>query len=339
MSSRPSMDQLQSKRPQRQVAAKPKTYVPFQSRKVQSTVTRNSPPNSKVRSASPASPASPASTAAAVPPSNVSDVETEESEADDVINMAPGANSDICQAPPTEHPPEAAAVEKEGNPITPSTLDEYFMNATKSFERMIRDAVDSFMDKLHQLEVNVEASLDFERKRVDDLIENQDGMKKKMKTMEKEIAELRLEVEKNKVASNKSERFSRRNNVRLVGVPEAPQGVREDPVTMVEEILHSKFKIATKVERAHRDGKKVDGRPRHILLKFLSYREKVDIMRRARETLKDETYFITDDLTPTDLEEKRKWIKQVQELYNKGTKLRFYSGKWRQAGGIPFNFE
>ena len=157
--------------------------------------------------------------------------------------------------------------------------------------------------------------------------------------MEKEIVELQLEVQRNKVANNKSERFSRRNNVRLVGVPEAPQGVREDPVTIVEEILHTKFNVNTKVERAHRDGRKVDGRPRHILLKFLSYREKVDVMRRARETLRDENYFFTDDLTPTDLEEKKKWSKRVQEMYNKGTKLRFFSGKWRQAGGIPFNFE
>ena len=73
-------------------------------------------------------------------------------------------------------------------------------------------------------------------------------------------------------------------------------------------------------------------------MKFLSYREKVDIMRRARDTLKDENFFITDDLTPADLEEKKKWNRQVHELYSKGTNLRFYSGKWRQAGGVPFKF-
>ena len=336
MSSRPSMDPSQQKRPQRLAATKPKTYVPYHSsRKAQSVVARNSPPNLNARSASPASPTSPARPA--LPPPNNGDVESEETEVDDVINMAPGAISDECEQPPTEDPPNATAVpvEKEG---IPSSLDQYFKDATEKFQQMIRSAVDNFMDRLHQLEVTMDASLEFERKRVDDLMENQDRMKSKMESMQKEIAELQLEVQRNKAASNKSERFSRRNNVRLVGIPEAPQGQREDPVSMVEEILQSKFKVKTKVERAHRDGKKVDGRPRHILLKFLSYREKVDIMRRARDTLKDENFFITDDLTPADLEEKKKWNRQVQELYSRGTKLRFYSGKWRQAGGVPFKF-
>ena len=316
------MDPPQGKRPQRQAATRPKMYVPS-SRKGQSVSTRDNPPNSNANTR----PTSPVRSAASTPDN--SDVESQE---DDVITMARGAISEADQpSTSTLHPPHADA----GLSLT---LDDYFTKTTAKFEKMIKNAVDSFVGKLQQLEVKMEASFDFERKRVDDLTENQNRMKSRMETMEKEITELRLEVQRNKAAVNKSERFSRRNNVRLVGIPEAPQGQREDPVTMVEEILHSQFKVKTKVERAHRDGKKVDGRPRHILLKFLSYREKVDIMRRARETLKDERYFITDDLTPTDLEEKKKWIKQVQELYNKGTKLRFYSGKWRQAGGIPFNF-
>ena len=103
--------------------------------------------------------------------------------------------------------------------------------------------------------------------------------------------------------------------------------------------MSTKFEVTTKVERAHRDGRRMDGRPRHILIKLLSYRDKVDIMRRARETLKNERYFIVDDLTPMDLAEKKKWNKKVQELYRNGTKLRFYAGKWRTAGGVVFNFQ
>ncbi|XP_041452966.1 uncharacterized protein LOC121406028 [Lytechinus variegatus] len=319
------MDPPQGKRPQRQAATKQKTYVQS-TRKGQSVSTRNSPPNSNSNMSN-TRPTSPVRSAASASTPENSDGEPQE---DDVIAMARGAISGTDQ-PSTLHIPHA-------NAGLSTALDDYFTKTTARFEKMIKSAVDSFVGKLQQLEAKMEASFEFERKRVDDLTENQNRMKTKIESMEKEISELRLEVQRNKVAVNRSERFSRRNNVRLVGIPEVPQGEREDPVTMVEEILHSKFKVKTKVERAHRDGKKVDGRPRHILLKFLSYREKIDVMRRARETLKDETYFMTDDLTPTDLEEKKKWIKQVQELYSKGTKLRFYSGKWRQAGGIPFNF-
>ena len=250
--------------------------------------------------------------------------------------MEPSQSQAAAESPQSHVATEPVMVKEV---MIPLNMEEYFQKATQRFEKMISSAVESFVDKLHQLEQNLGSSLEFERKRVDDLVESQNGMKIKLQTMEKEIAELQLEVQKNKMASNKSERFSRRNNIRMVGVPEPPQGTREDPVAIVEEILHTKFNLNTKVERAHRDGRKVDGRPRHILLKFLSYREKVDVMRRAREALKDENYFITDDLTPADLEEKKKWSKQVQEMYKKGTKLRFFSGKWRQAGGTPFNFE
>ena len=107
----------------------------------------------------------------------------------------------------------------------------------------------------------------------------------------------------------------------------------------VEEILQRKFQIPSKVERAHRDGRKVDGRPRHVLVKMLSYRDKVEIMKKTREVLKGENFFIIDDLTQSDLQEKRKWAKQAQELYLAGTKLRFFAGKWRQAGGTSYVFQ
>ena len=163
-------------------------------------------------------------------------------------------------------------------------------------------------------------------------------MEKRMDKMEREVNEMKAHVAKNAIATNKSERFSRRNNIRLVGVKEVPQGQREECVDIVEEILRAKFDMNCRVERAHRDGRRVDGRPRHILFKLLSYRQKVDVMKRAREALKNDSYFFVDDLSPLDLQEKQKFVKRVQELYRDGTKLRFFAGKWRNAGGVPYNF-
>ena len=52
---------------------------------------------------------------------------------------------------------------------------------------------------------------------------------------------------------NKAERFSRRNNLRLIGVPESED---ENVKAIVTDILTSKFKMENvEVERAHRDGK------------------------------------------------------------------------------------
>ena len=341
------MDHQQTKRPQRSAATRPKTYVhSHATRKASHNTLVRSPPNSNIQQ--PASPAQrtaagppmtppqstdqPASSAAGppAPPPDAIDRETSEAE----LELFAIDESDMA-AEPTE---PATLPNQQVNPMPPN-LEAYFKSATASFEKMIKSAVDSFIAKLGQMEESLGASIEFERKRIDDLKEKQGKFEERMEKMEKELQELRLEVSRNTVANNQSERLSRRNNIRFIGIEEATPGERENCAEIVEEILRSKFAAPTKVERAHRDGKKVDGRPRHILVKFLSYRDKVDIMRRARDTLKTERYFIVDDLTQTDLKEKKKWNKQVQDLYKDGTKLRFYAGKWRQTGGIPFNFE
>ena len=323
------MDHQAPKRPQRQAAVRPKSYAQCHGtrRVLPSTQSRSSPPNSNARTA-----VSPAAASQDNPPLEPevdpsSEAESTEHETDDVSNMAAEPSTPLTQRD------ECIPVAISAN------LDAYFKNATESFQRMIKNAVDSFIEKLDQLETNLGASIEFERKRVDDILASQSNMEKKMANMEKEITELQTQIKKNIDSNNKSERFLRRNNIRIVGIPEASQRDREDCVVLAEEILRTKFNVTTKVERAHRDGRKVDDRPRHVLVKLLSYRDKVEVMRRAREILKNEKYFMIDDHTQADLQEKKKWSQQVQHLYKNGTKLKFFAGKWRQTGGTPYNFE
>ncbi|XP_063970106.1 uncharacterized protein LOC129283319 [Lytechinus pictus] len=139
------------------------------------------------------------------------------------------------------------------------------------------------------------------------------------------------------VCINKAERFSRRNNVRLVGKPETAD---EDCIGIVQNIISEKFGINPRIERAHRDGKPSTDpdHPRHILFKLLSFRDKVAIMKSARSTLANESYFVVDDLTKEDLAEKRRYSQEVKRLYQQGTKLKFTAGKWRHRDGTTFDF-
>ena len=327
------MDQQLKSRPKRVAATKPKNYAVFHpTRKSPITAHAKSPPisNGQVTSPHPRSPAVAATPAPMEQRADDNDVLYAGPEIED--NMAATSESD-------EHPIVHVDSAESNPPLTSYNLEEFFASSTKRFERMINSAVERFIAKLNELEGNISASLDFERERIDKLQEKQAKMEKKMEEMEKEMNELKAQAAKNAIATNKSERFSRRNNIRLVGVKEVPQGQREECVDIVEEILREKFDMHCKVERAHRDGRRVEGRPRHILFKFLSYRQKVDVMKRAREALKNDPYFFVDDLTPLDLQEKQKYVKRVQELYRDGTKLRFYAGKWRNAGGAAYNFD
>ncbi|XP_072165023.1 uncharacterized protein [Diadema setosum] len=329
------MDQQLQKRPKRLAATKPKNYGTTHTIRKSPVTNSKSPPNSNALpgSAAATSTCSPGDVPTPAPMAQRDDGASYIAEPDIHDNMAamvdPGPEAPLA-------PPDIS-----DSILSPMSLklDAFFTSTTEKFERMIRNAVDSFISKLSDLEGKIGASLEFERERIDNLQTNQSKLEERMEKMEREMEEMSANVSRNAAAANKSERFLRRNNFRLVGIQEVPVGQRENCVDIVEEILREKFDMSCKVERAHRDGRRSEGKPRHILVKLLSYRQKVDVMKRAREVLKNEPYFMVDDLTPSDLQEKQKHVKKVQDLYKQGTKLRFFAGKWRQTGGVPFNFE
>lgn len=179
-------------------------------------------------------------------------------------------------------------------------------------------------------------------KAIADLRLSVDDLKRETKTLKEQCKNLTdrvriLEEDKTRHESliNKQERFSRRNNLRLVGVP-TTEG--EDCMAIAREILAEAGVPNCQVERAHRDGRVVNGRDRHLLVKLSFYQDKVTTLKNARRALADKPYYIVEDLTKADLQEKRRWKDQVQALYQSGTKLRFTAGLWRGSDGKPYQF-
>ena len=130
---------------------------------------------------------------------------------------------------------------------------------------------------------------------------------------------------------NRLERQTRRNNIRIIGVPESDG---ENVMEIVEGIISEiGLEDNVEVERAHRDGKVRyrDGvpHPRQILIKLLRYTDKINIMKSSKRALKDKSYRFVEDLTKTDLEEKQRWKQEVGDLYKKEVKLRFVGGMWK----------
>lgn len=71
------------------------------------------------------------------------------------------------------------------------------------------------------------------------------------------------------------------------------------------------------LERAHKDGRSVQKRDRHILVKLSYYQDKVTTFKHAREALSNNRYYIIDNLTKIDLAGERKRKSEVQDLRNK----------------------
>ncbi|KAI8498210.1 hypothetical protein Bbelb_241540 [Branchiostoma belcheri] len=190
----------------------------------------------------------------------------------------------------------------------------------REFERFVRDALKDLLKgqcdlktKVESFEASVNNSLEHIFERVEKLETKNETLETKTKQQESVVEQL---VEK----CNTLERFSRRNNFRIVGVP-------------------NDFNLeSATIERAHRDGKGFRGKPPHILTKMLSYRDKVAVMIKAKNALREKDYYVVDDLTKDDLREKKKWKTEVAAAYSRGEKCRFFAGKWRGGDGVPYKF-
>ena len=187
-------------------------------------------------------------------------------------------------------------------------------------------------NRIDKLEGNINESIEFQSKRID-------ALEQKMKDMDKLSARL-AKAEKIMVEHaeqlNKLERFSRRNNLRVIGLP---QQKGEDCLTLAKDLLRNKFNMPdVKLERAHRDGPKIDGKPQHFLIKLNCYQDKIKVLQQQRQILSNEPYYCVEDLTKSDLQEKRKWSAQASSAYKEGKKYRFVAGKWRGTGGSLAHF-
>lgn len=214
-------------------------------------------------------------------------------------------------------------------------LQRHVHNSISEFQDKVSHTLDDLFDQMKKLEYELNKSIEFQTARIDELSAKFEPLTKENSELKIQVQKLQEQVSEHHDLLNKQERLSRRNNIRIVGIP-AVAG--ENCVELVEECLSRHFnKPETTVERAHRDGRGTEGRSPHILVKFLSYRDKLDVLKNSRDALKNERFFIVEDLTKIDLTQKKKWSEQVKELYKQGTKLRFSAGKWRM-NGQPFAF-
>lgn len=201
-----------------------------------------------------------------------------------------------------------------------TTIELVKKNISKELERLQRDFNKSIED-LHLT--------------IDNLKEEHATLTEKYCSLGERVKQLEEDRSTHTSLLNNQERFSRRNNVRLVGV-KASEG--ENCLELAKTILEEAGVPSCKIERAHRNGKFVHGRDRHLLVKLSFYQDKITVLKNSRQALASKPYYVIEDLTQTDLKEKRKWGEKVQHLYQNGTRLRFSGGLWRGRDGKPYNF-
>lgn len=225
----------------------------------------------------------------------------------------------------------------------PSTHSDDFESFVRETLGTVQAGLSSVLDgqrelgqRVSALEKEISSALDFQSSRIDEV-------SSKVEELGSQLAEVEVEAKKiNEFDArlDRMERHSRRNNLRLVGFPYGTRSKdhHEDCIRIVQQVLHD-FKNTedVRIERAHRDGLKRDGRIQHILIKFLSYQDKINIIKQSRTVLQGKSFFV-DDLIKNDYMEKQKWSKQVKEAYERGVRYHFAAGRWRNTQGNQVTF-
>ena len=131
---------------------------------------------------------------------------------------------------------------------------------------------------------------------------------------------------------NRLERYTRSFNLRFLNVEESEgENCRE----VLGTLLHDHLGLeSSSIENAHRTGMRRDTGQRHLIARFHSRVTRNEIIRRARTADTRPPFVVIDDLTPADLQEKRRVSPAMKKLYEQGKRPRFYAGKL-YVGGRP----
>ena len=217
------------------------------------------------------------------------------------------------------------------------TKDDGFLRGL--IKEMFQQMKDEFLNSVHKRIDILEGKL-FEKD------EENDKLKKNISDLKKDIADKQDEIDERKAENiklkeeiesmninmeskmNDIEQYSRKNNIRISGLPEIGIETAEATTYNVVQEMNKTFPDLDlqpgHIDIAHRMGKKQKNRHRQIIVKFNSRMKKDQILQK-RKLLKGTDIFISEDLTPTNQLVlaciRRKMPDEVQQSWSKGGRL------------------
>ena len=131
------------------------------------------------------------------------------------------------------------------------------------------------------------------------------------------------------------ENRSRRNNLRIVGIPEKPGETLEESDELMKSTLIEKLGLNTgpPIERAHRTGKssrsgssQTRDVPRPIVCQLYDWKEKEHILKQAR-ILKPTSLFVNEDVAQTTMAKRREQMSRLRQAKQDGETAYFILDK------------
>ena len=187
------------------------------------------------------------------------------------------------------------------------------------------EAREEALDRLNNTVEEVLGELFSLRKENEKMAKEIDGLKKINEELKIETMNQRKQIEVNHKENNDLEQYTRRQNVKIYGLPENGQETATETEQHVTELIRTKLNIditERDIDIAHRLGKKIHNHTRGVIVRLISRKMKDRIIKEKKK-LKGTGISIMEDLT-----------KSNYHLYKKALESQKVSQIWTRNGQI-----
>ena len=176
-------------------------------------------------------------------------------------------------------------------------------------------------EEINDLKKSIEFTENVLEEKVAKVEQNVCELQGKFKKVEEDVVYMNDYIEDAENIHNKLvelEDRSRRNNIRIHGIKEHNKESWEECERRVHSMLKDWLDIENvEIERAHRTGRKSRSKPRTIVCKLLRFKDKQNILRKAK-LLKGTNIFINEDYCQDTVECRKELWEEVKVLRSQG---------------------
>ena len=218
---------------------------------------------------------------------------------------------------------DSSADGAEGDYVTLATVRELLKVQESTFKSLFESMIQSLTLRVDSVVTDVQemkTSLQYTQKDVEEL----KPLHVKLEDVNKELDKISKDHASYSQKMEYLENQSRRNNIRVNGIPESDNETWEDAEVKVKRAIKEKLDQEVDIERAHRverrktkSGQANQNQPRTIVCRLRDWKQREQVLRRARKE-KPADLYISEDLSPVTLQKRESQIPKLKAAKEAG---------------------
>lgn len=203
--------------------------------------------------------------------------------------IAEGATGELPEYVSVPLPLDTQDIANELKQLMLPEIKDLIQQQTPDINSIVHNAVDSAVERINETLM----------KEVKSLQKNNEVLSKENKALKESMVQMEGKIMKLEQTADDCEQYSRRNSIRITGIPESSNEETDKIVLDMAHDLDVQLNLAD-IDRTHRVGRIREGRKRAILVKFSTYRARRSLYSKRME-LRDKAQwqgtYVNEDLT------------------------------------------